>query len=179
MNPSFKIKKKSRLWVQPQLFFLAGSLFQRKTMFKIAGLILSIALWNGCSVQQAMDRCQILVKDIQLKKVGILSTDINVTLSVNNPNRFGATIHFLGYEIYVEENKIATGEKEDQIQIKEKGLTEIQFPVTINNIQFGSSYIKLKNEGELDCTVKGKIKVKTRFGMATLPYKVSKKIKDT
>ncbi len=83
------------------------------------------------------------LRGIKLNHLGFTSADLEVEISVKNPNNFGLNLDHFNYHLNVAGQEWVTGIKSKEIQLSEKKTGDISIPVSLNFLQMGQSILNI------------------------------------
>ena len=99
---------------------------------------------------------KISLEDFKVTGINLSSADINLQLRFDNPNNFGIDVNALNYDLIINGDQWADGTALQGTSIKEKGVTVLNIPVSLNISQIGMSAYRLLTGGEsFDYKIKG------------------------
>lgn len=88
------------------------------------------------------------VQNLDIEKLSFNGADLVLTLSFDNPNGFGLDINQLNYDLVVNGNQWADGTALQNVTIKEKGVTELDIPISLNIGRIGISAYRILSGSE-------------------------------
>lgn len=102
------------------------------------------------------------VKGLNVKKLSFSSADLELDVSINNPNAFGINLENVDYNLEINGLTSISGALKQAFQI-EKGSTEtVKIPISINLLQLGmSAYQAISNKENFEYTISGSALVDT------------------
>ncbi|MGM0546015.1 MAG: LEA type 2 family protein [Bacteroidota bacterium] len=117
---------------------------------------------------------KINLEDYEVTGINFSSADINLQLSFDNPNSFKIDVNALNYDLMINGDEWANGTALEGITIKEKGVTMLNIPVSLNISEIGMSAYRLLTEGEaFDYQIKGNLNLNARhelLGQTTFDF---------
>jgi LEA14-like dessication related protein len=141
--------------------------------YLIAGLMAVAAV--GSSACSAVARSTfgtptVQLKDVRVKGIGLNGGSLDLVLDVYNPNAYRLDATKLTYNLFVDTNKVATGEVAQHVQLDDKKTTEVILPVTFTFQEMLGAAKVITGMGSVDYRVTGDVTVATPFGNFTRPY---------
>lgn len=116
----------------------------------------------------------ISVKGISMEKMSLSGARMLLKMEVDNPNVFGLGLNALNYDLTVNGQRWASGNKVNVGKIQKNGKSEISLPVTLNFMELGSGIYSLLNSNQaLDYQFSGKLKANgdhPLIGNFSLPF---------
>ncbi|MEP1140350.1 MAG: LEA type 2 family protein, partial [Balneola sp.] len=109
---------------------------------------------------------KISASKLKVKNLSFTKADLELELSINNPNSFGISLNNLNYNVDINGLESISGTTSQKIDLSSKENNSISIPVSFNLIQLGrSAYQLLKNDDPLDYSLSGNTNLDT-----SLPY---------
>jgi len=109
---------------------------------------------------------KISASKLKVKNLSFTKADLELELSINNPNSFGISLNNLNYNVDINGLESISGTTSQKIDLSSKENNSISIPVSFNLIQLGrSAYQLLKNDDPLDYSLSGSTNLDT-----SLPY---------
>ncbi len=143
----------------------------RRVMFGAATA--AIAILAGCSVlgKQAFQQPIVHLRDVKLNGVGLTGGNLDVRLSVYNPNGYRLDATKMTYNVLVGTDvQVATGTMDSRFTVNENDSTVVMVPVSFTYSGIGAAGRQLLNTGGVDYRVNGDVTVGTVVGNFTVPY---------
>jgi len=110
-----------------------------------------------------LKRPKISLEDFSVSGINLSSADINLKLRFDNPNAFGIDVNALRYDLMINGDQWADGTALQGKTIKEKGVTMLSIPISLNISQIGMSAYRLLTGGEpFDYQIKGDFDLNAR-----------------
>lgn len=136
-------------------------------MTRLANVLLILAL-SGCSVlnMAQFEKPVMKLEGIELKKLGFDKMDLLFNVNVTNPNDFDIKMKSLLYEVEMNDQKIATQNITNPMQVAALKTSQVQLPLSVNLGQIFSSiggFLKTQQSSY-------KIKGTAQFGFISLPF---------
>ena len=133
----------------------------------------AIAIVAGCSAlgRQAFQQPIVHLQDVRLNGVGLTGGNLDVKLSVYNPNGYRLDATRMTYNVLVGTDvKVATGTVDSRFTVNENDSTVVTVPVSFTYSGIGAAGRQLLNTGGVDYRVNGDVTVGTVVGNFTVPY---------
>ena len=130
----------------------------------------------ACSslVNQTFAEPVVLLRDVQVRGLGLTGGSMDVQLAVYNPNNFRLDAGRMTYQLLSGTGSdtvtFATGTVEGQQTFAEKDTTVVTIPLSFSYSGIGAVGRQLLNSGSVNYTVRGDITVATPIGNFTRPY---------
>ena len=126
----------------------------------------------GCaSVGRAIFREPIVTyKDSMITGLGLSGGNLEVVLSIYNPNSFRLDGTALTYRIAVDSVPLGNGSLADRFTVQEGDSTIVRLPLSFTYAGVGQAGRQLIQTGSVNYTVSGDITVGTPIGSFTRPY---------
>jgi LEA14-like dessication related protein len=125
----------------------------------------------------------IKIQSLKVKKTGLTGADLELALSVSNPNVFSFGLQKLAYDFKVNGLSWASGTAAETGTVAAKGKQTVRIPVSVNFFQVGKTVAGLLSGNQsLDCGLTGTADVGTsipEFGKASVPLELSERIQLT
>lgn|GEM_PF-780742 len=113
---------------------------------------------------------QLSLKNLKINKMSFSGVDMDLALSLKNPNAFGFDIGKFKYDISLKGNPVASGLSENLAAIPARGNGEIRLPIKINLLGAASSLTSLLSGSQSECSIAGQTSLGTPFGQLELPF---------
>ena len=133
----------------------------------------AFAIVAGCSVlgKQAFQEPIVHLQDIRLNGVGLTGGNLDVKLSVYNPNGFRLDATRMTYSVLVgDQVQFATGTVDSRFTVNENDSTTVTIPVSFTYSGIGAAGRQMMNTGGVNYKVNGDVTVGTVVGNFTVPY---------
>jgi LEA14-like dessication related protein len=123
---------------------------------------------------------KISLEDFEVTGLSFSSADINLQLQFDNPNSFGIDVNALNYDLMINGDQWADGTALKGTTIKEKGVTMLNIPLSLNISEMGISAYRLLTGGEtFEYQIKGDFDLNARhelLGQTTFDFLRSGKL---
>lgn len=117
---------------------------------------------------------KISLEDFEVTGINLNSAAINLKLRFDNPNSFGIDINALNYDLMINGEHWADGTALKGTSIKEKGVTMLDIPISLNISRIGMSAYRLLTGGDtFDYQIKGDFDLNARhelLGQTTFDF---------
>ena len=135
-------------------------------------LVVTAALGLGCaSVARGIFREPVVsYKDAVITGLGVSGGNLEVVLSIYNPNSFRLDGTGLTYRIAVDSVPFGNGTLSDRFTVQEGDSTTVRLPLSFSYAGVGQAGRQLLQTGSVSYTVSGEITVGTPIGSFTRPY---------
>ncbi|MES2179167.1 MAG: LEA type 2 family protein [Gemmatimonadota bacterium] len=133
----------------------------------------AIAIVAGCSVlgKQAFQEPIVHLQDVKLNGVGLTGGNIDVKLSVYNPNGYRMDATRMTYNVVVGDSvRLATGTVDSRFTVNSSDSTVVTVPVSFTYSGIGAAGRQMINTGGVNYRVQGDVTVGTAVGNFTVPY---------
>lgn len=144
-------------------------------MRKVVMAGLALAATVGCAAlgRQAFQQPVVTLKDVRLRGLGIAGGNLDVVLSVYNPNDFRLDANRFTYRVLVDTMEIATGEVAGRNTFQSKDSLIVRIPVQFTYAGVGRAAQQLTQTGAVNYRVVGDITVGSIIGDRTIPFSSS------
>jgi len=133
----------------------------------------AIALTVGCSAlgRQAFQQPIVHLQDVRVNGVGLTGGNLDVRLSVYNPNGYRMDATRLSYNVLVGDSvHFATGTVDSRFTVNGNDSSVVTIPVNFTYAGVGAAGRQLLNSGGVNYHVDGDVTVGTVVGNFTVPY---------
>jgi len=128
----------------------------------------------GCSRlgRAAFEEPVVHLKDVKIRGVGITGGNLDVVLSVYNPNHFRLDATRLTYTVSMagDSVKVADGALDSRFTVQDNDSTTVTIPVSFTYAGLGAAGKTLMNTGAVNYRVSGDVTVGTPVGNFTRGY---------
>ena len=135
-------------------------------------LVVTAALGLGCaSVARGIFREPVVsYRDALITGLGVSGGNLEVVLSIYNPNSFRLDGTGLTYRVAVDSVPLGNGALADRFSVQEGDSTLVRLPLSFTYAGIGQAGRQLIQTGSVNYTVSGDITVSTPIGSFTRPY---------
>jgi LEA14-like dessication related protein len=133
----------------------------------------AIAITAGCSAlgRQAFQQPIVHLQDVRVNGVGLTGGNLDVKLSVYNPNGYRMDATRLSYNVLVGDSvRFATGTLDSRFTVNGNDSSVVTIPVNFTYSGIGAAGRQLLNTGGVNYRVNGDVTVGTVVGNFTVPY---------
>ena len=133
----------------------------------------AIAVTAGCSAlgKQAFKQPVVHLQDVRVNGVGLTGGNLDVRLSVYNPNGFRLDATRLSYNVLVGDSvRFATGTVDSRFTVNSNDSSVVTIPVSFTYTGVGAAGRQLLNTGGVNYRVNGDVTVGTVIGNFAVPY---------
>lgn len=133
----------------------------------------AIALAVGCSAlgKQAFQQPIVHLQDVKVNGVGLTGGNLDVRLSVYNPNGYRMDATRMSYNVVVGDSvPFATGTVDNRFTVNGNDSSVVTIPVNFTYSGVGAAGRQLLNSGGVSYRVNGDVTVGTVVGNFTVPY---------
>jgi LEA14-like dessication related protein len=128
---------------------------------------------TGCSAigRQAFQQPVVRLQDVRVNGVGLTGGNLDVRLSVYNPNGYRLDATRMTYNVLVGDSvQFATGSMDTKFTVSGKDSNIVTIPVNFTYSGIGAAGRQLLNTGGVNYRVAGDVIVGTVVGNFTVPY---------
>ena len=133
----------------------------------------AIAVVAGCSAlgKQAFQQPIVHLQDVRVNGVGLTGGNLDVKLSVYNPNGYRMDATRMTYNVIVGDSvRFATGTVDSRFTVNSNDSTIVTVPVSFTYSGIGAAGRQMINTGGVNYHVNGDVTVGTVVGNFTVPY---------
>jgi LEA14-like dessication related protein len=109
-------------------------------------------------------------REVKINGIGLTGGDLDVVLSVYNPNGFDLKATRLTYELLVDSTALGTGAINELFTVQENDSTTVRLPINFQFSGLGAAGRQLLSTGAVNYRVRGDVTVDTPLGNFTRPY---------
>lgn len=145
----------------------------RKLMTWGAAMALTLgAGLGGCaSLGKAVFKEPVVsLKEMRVAGLGLTGGELDVVLSVYNPNGFNLDASSLSYTVMIDNLKFGEGELQSKFVVQENDSSTVRLPLRFTWSGVGEAGRQLMQTGTVNYRVMGTIKVGTPLGPFERPY---------
>jgi LEA14-like dessication related protein len=140
---------------------------------KRMGLIAAAAMLAGCATlgRQAFQNPVVNLRDVKVQGLGVSGGQLEVQLSVYNPNSYRLDATRLTYQVFVGDSvSLANGDMETRTTVQAGDSTIVTVPVAFSYSGLGAAAGQLLRTGSVNYRVAGDVTVGSVVGNFTVPY---------
>lgn len=133
----------------------------------------AIALTAACSAlgRQAFQQPVVRLQNVRLNGVGVTGGNLDVRLSVYNPNGYRLDATQMTYNLLVGDSvKFAEGTVDSRFTVSANDSSIVTIPVNFTYAGVGAAGRQLLNTGGVNYRVAGEVRVNTVVGSFPVPY---------
>jgi LEA14-like dessication related protein len=133
----------------------------------------AIAITSGCSSlgRQVFQQPIVHLQDVRVNGVGLTGGNLDVKLSVYNPNGYRMDATRLSYNVLVGDSvRFAQGTIDSRFTVNGNDSSVVTIPVNFTYTGIGAAGRQLLNTGGVNYHVNGDVTVGTVVGNFTVPY---------
>ena len=133
----------------------------------------AVAVTAACSAlgRQAFKEPVVRLQDVRVNGVGMTGGNLDVRLSVYNPNGYRLDATRLTYNVIVGDSvRFATGTVDSRFTVNGNDSSTVTIPVNFTYMGIGAAGRQLLNTGGVNYRVAGDVVVGTVIGSFTVPY---------
>ena len=141
--------------------------------FMLGAATAAMAVVAGCSAlgKQAFQQPVVHLQDVRVNGVGLTGGNLDVKLSVYNPNGYRMDATRMTYNVTVGDSvRFATGTVDSRFTVNSNDSTVVTVPVSFTYSGIGAAGRQLMNTGGVNYHVNGDVTVGTVVGNFTVPY---------
>jgi len=114
---------------------------------------------------------------LKLEKMALTGADLKLSLKLNNPNIFSMILDGLNFQFKLNDQSLASGITSKGAQIKEKGESLIEIPISLDFLTVGTSIYQILNGSKnINYSLNGKLDLTTSLPLldkVNLPFELS------
>ena len=136
----------------------------------------AIAITAGCSAlgRQAFQQPIVHLQDVRVNGLGLTGGNLDVKLSVYNPNGFKLDATSMTYNLFVGDSvQMAQGTLDNRFTVNSNDSSFVTLPVSFTYAGIGAAGRQLLNTGGVNYRVTGDVTVGTVVGNFSVPYSSS------
>jgi LEA14-like dessication related protein len=133
----------------------------------------AIAITAGCSAlgKQAFKEPVVRLQDVRVNGVGLTGGNLDVRLSVYNPNGYRLDATRMTYNVLVGDSvRFANGTVDSRFTVNGNDSSVVTIPVNFTYSGVGAAGRQLLNSGGVNYRVQGDVTVGTMIGSFSVPY---------
>jgi LEA14-like dessication related protein len=143
-----------------------------KRILVLAAAAVAVVVAAGCSTlgKQAFANPVVSLKNVRVVGLGATGGNLDVVLSVYNPNGFRLDATQMNYRLQVDSTPLANGVLTDKFSVQNKDSTQIHIPVSFSYAGLGAAGRALFNTGAVNYRILGDVTVGSVVGGYTIPF---------
>ena len=146
-------------------------------MRRVVGIVGAVAMAvvlgaTGCASLglEGFKEPVVTFRNLRVNGLGLSGGNLDVELSVYNPNGFKLEGTRLTYQLMVESTKLGEGAVDQRFTVQDKDSTIVRLPVSFTYAGLGAAGRQLMQSGAVNYRVLGDVTVATPVGNFTRPY---------
>jgi LEA14-like dessication related protein len=126
----------------------------------------------GCSTlgHQAFADPVVTLRDVKVASLGLNGGNLDVVLSVYNPNNYRLDATRLNYRIQIDSTPLANGVLDSRFTVQDKDSTRVTIPISFSWTGLGAGARQIMNSGAVNYRVLGDVTVGSPVGNFTIPF---------
>lgn len=120
--------------------------------------------------RSVFDEPVVTFKEVKLNGIGLTGGDLDVVLSVYNPNKFDLKATQLTYQLLVDTLPLGQGALAERFVVPEKDSSTVRIPISFSYAGLGAAGRQLLQSGAVNYRVRGDVTVDTPLGNFKRPY---------
>jgi LEA14-like dessication related protein len=139
----------------------------------LGGAVAALVATAGCSMLGARNFQQPIVhlQDVRVNGLGLTGGNLDVKLSVYNPNGFKLDATSMTYNLFVGDSvQMAQGTLDNRFTVNSNDSSVVTIPVNFTYSGIGAAGRQLLNTGGVNYRVAGDVVIGTVVGNFTVPY---------
>jgi LEA14-like dessication related protein len=142
----------------------------------LGGVVAAMVATTGCSVLGMRNFQQPIVRlqDVRVNGLGLTGGNLDVRLSVYNPNGFKLDATSMTYNVFVGDSiQMAQGTLDNRFTVNSNDSSFVTLPVSFTYAGIGAAGRQLLNTGGVNYRVAGNVSVNTVIGSFPVPFNAS------
>jgi LEA14-like dessication related protein len=138
----------------------------------LAAAVLTLTTLGGCSAlgRATFAEPMVELREVQIVGLGLEGGNLDVILSVYNPNRFSLDATRLTYRVDVDAVQLGSGALDSRFVVPRGDTSLVRVPVRFTYRGLGEAGRQLLSSGSVNYRVRGDVSVGTPLGNFTRPY---------
>lgn len=128
------------------------------------------------AIRQAVKPPEIRVEQILPTGISAQQLDLELGISIDNPNPLGLSLSGIDYNLEFAERPLASGTGGSGLRLVPSGTSEATVPVSLLFTDLGAIYEQFRGADEVPYRLHGKVRVDTPIGEIPIPYDVQGKL---
>lgn len=152
---------------------------KKKQLRGTAAVMLAAVLLLSCSCTEVLQRlalvnCRYAFQNITPLNVGLTSLDLRLAIKIENPNPVEVILDRLGFDFFVNDNRIFQGTMADRLTISSKGFSMMEHNITLSYVDMGLAIISAVKQGKAAYRLTGNAHFDTPVGPLVFPVDIFK-----
>jgi LEA14-like dessication related protein len=128
--------------------------------------VLLSVLFGCSSLKKVVEPPKVKLQEIHITKLSALNADLEIVLSVKNPNNINFDVKNLKYALDINDKTVTSGTMKEKVLVKGKETTMVSVPLRVLYKDIFSSVLMLLQKDGVPYLVKGSVEV----GPFTIPF---------
>ena len=121
----------------------------------------------GCSsLKKVVEPPKVKLQEVKVSKLAGLHADLEIILSVQNPNKIDFDVKNLTYSLDINSKRITSGTMKEKVIVKAKQTTTVSVPIRVEYKDIVSSAFKILKKEDLPYKINGSAEI----GPFTIPF---------
>lgn len=145
----------------------------RRIVAAAALAVVGVGAGVGCATlaRQAFQEPVVSLREVRIAGLGLTGGNVDVLLSVYNPNQFRLDATRLSYRVDLTDDiRLASGALDTRFAVQERDSTIVRIPISFTYAGIGEAGRQLLGTGAVNYRVAGDVNVATPVGNFTVPY---------
>ncbi len=144
----------------------------RRRLFTLAAAATALAILSSCATlgRAAFREPVVKLQNVAITGLGISGGNVDVVLSVYNPNAYNLSALSFTYNVDVESIRLGSGQLGQSFVVQQGDTTVVRLPVSFTYLGIGAAGRQLLQSGAVTYRVTGDFTVSTPIGNFTRPY---------
>lgn len=150
---------------------------QKKKILAIFCLVIIFSLIHCSQITQrlAILNCVYSFLDIEPVKMKTTSLDLKLSIQIDNPNPADVILDKLGFDFFINDNKVFEGIMEKQMKIPNRSTSVLNHIIAISYLRAGAVIVTAIKEKRASYRLTGKVYYNTPIGNLEFPVDIVKK----
>lgn len=139
-------------------------------------VVFAVALTAACAglARQAFQNPIVNLRDVRVMSLGAMGGNLEVHLSVYNPNSFRLDASQMSYNVFVGDSiRMANGTVDTRASVQAGDSTIVKIPVSFTYTGLGAAATQLLRTGAVNYMVRGDVTVSSVAGNFTVPFRTT------
>ncbi len=145
---------------------------RNRTLKRVAMWSLSLAVLAGCATlgRATFAEPMVELRDVRIIGLGIDGGNVDVVLSVYNPNRYNLDATRMTYRVDVDSVQLGNGALDSRFVVPSGDTSMVRLPIRFTYRGLGEAGRQILSTGSVNYRVRGDFTVVTPIGNFTRPY---------
>ncbi len=136
---------------------------------------LACILFYGCpeateTIQQVVQPPPINVADVAVSGISSKSLDLDLGLSIDNPNPIGLYLSGIDYDLSLAGRDLASASQRSGIEIQAAGASKTRIPLSLAYNEVKAIYDSVKGQDEIPYGLSGRVYIDSPIGEIPIPF---------